>query len=88
MSLNTSVSLAQFGATPMALTPSTAQIRVDQVGALMGNTNPPNDLKPDNLHDGLLDDFDGNGVVNSNDITTFFQAYSNDSLNSVPAASV
>ena len=86
LSLNTSVSIAQYGASFMGLSALSTPVRVDQVGLLMGNTNPPNDLKPDNLHDGLLDDFDGNGVVNSNDITTFFQAYSTGALSSSPVA--
>jgi PKD repeat protein len=86
LSLNTSVSIAQYGASFMGLSALSVPVRVDQVGPLMGNTNPPNDLKPDNLHDGLLDDFDGNGVVNSNDITTFFQAYSTGALSSSPVA--
>ena len=86
MSLNTSVSMAQYGASYMSISALNDPVRVDQVGALMGNPNAPNDLKPDNLHDGLLDDFDGNGVVNSNDVTTFFQAWSTGALNSVPVA--
>ncbi|MFH0968731.1 MAG: PKD domain-containing protein [Methanobacteriota archaeon] len=86
MSLNTSVSIAQYGSSFMSLSPVSTGIRVDQVGALLGYPNPPNDLKPDNLHDGLLDDFDGNGVVNSNDVTTFFLAYSNGALTTVPVA--
>ncbi len=86
MNLNTSVSTAQFGSSFMGLSSPGAPIRVSYVPALTGYTNPPNDLKPDSTHDGLIDDFDGNGVVNSNDVTVFFQQWSKDYLNSYPVA--
>ena len=86
MSLNVSASTAQFGDSFMGLTPTSAPIRVNSVGALTGYTNPPNDLKPSLTHDGLIDDFDGNGIVNSNDVTVFFQQWSKDYLNSYPVA--
>jgi PKD repeat protein len=79
-------SIAQYGSSFMTLTHIPAGIHVYEIGALLGNPNPPGDLKPDGLHDGLLDDFDGNGVVNSNDVTTFFQAWSTGALSSVPVA--
>lgn len=86
MSLNVSASTAQFGESFMGLTSTSAPILVSSVGALIGYTTPPNDLKPDLTHDGLIDDFDGNGIVNSNDVTVFFQQWSKDYLNSYPVA--
>lgn len=83
LSLNTTSSYALYGATPLALSPVSIPVRVYQVGPILGNVNPPNDLKPDLQHDGLIDDFDGNGVVNSNDLTTFFNAITAGSLSPV-----
>jgi len=74
-------STAQYGSSFMALNNMTTAIHVYQVPALPGLSSTPNDLKPD-AHDGLLDDFDGNGVVNLKDVTTFFQAWSAGSLGS------
>ncbi|HWQ65490.1 MAG TPA: PKD domain-containing protein [Methanospirillum sp.] len=85
MALNTTVSEALYGSSFMGLSATPAPVRVDFVGAILGNPNPPNDLKPDNSHDGLLDDFNGNGVVNSQDVTTFFNAWAAGSLSGLPA---
>lgn len=37
-------------------------------------------------HDGLLDDFNGNRVIDMNDIVVFFQAWSYGVTNSLPVA--
>ena len=34
--------------------------------------------------DGLVDDFDGNGIINSNDARVFFNAYTDGKLNQNP----
>lgn len=83
MRMNSS-STAQYGSLFYSLTNTPAVIRSYRVTALPGYSSDPADLKPDNLHDGLIDDFDGNGVVNSHDITVFFQAWSAGSLSSYP----
>jgi PKD repeat protein len=81
--LNSS-SVAQYGASFMSLNHIPAGIHVYQVPPLPGYTSPPQDLKPDGLRDGLLDDFDGNGAVNSADVRVFFLAYSTGALSSYP----
>jgi PKD repeat protein len=85
MRLNSS-SMAQYGSSFITLNNVPAAIHVYQVSPLPGYSSPPADLKPDNMHDGLLDDFDGNGVVNSNDVTVFFRAWAAGSLSSYPVA--
>ncbi len=85
MRLNSS-SIAQYGASFMSLTHLPAAIHSYQVSPLPGFSQSPSDLKPDGQNDGLVDDFDGNGVVNANDVTVFFRAWSAGSLQSAPVA--
>ncbi len=76
MSLNSS-SYAQNG-TPnvMALKGLNASISVFEIDTLPGQTRKPQDTN----HDGLIDDFDGNGVINFADVTTFFKALNQGAL--------
>jgi PKD repeat protein len=83
MRLNSS-SIAQYGASFMTLLSSPLGIHVYEIGPLPGFTSSPQDIRPAGLNDGLLDDFDGNGAVNSADVRVFFEAYSNGALSSFP----
>jgi PKD repeat protein len=63
-----------------------ATITTSAVPALPGYPNQPKDLWPSIVHDGLLDDFDGNGVVNTNDVVVFFNAYAHGHLSGLDPA--
>lgn len=76
LSFNVSSSSAQYGSSYMSLTGNVpADIHVYEVSVLPGQSNPPTDIWPAGEHDGLIDDFDGNGVVNTNDVTVFFNTW-------------
>jgi hypothetical protein len=74
LALNAS-SIAQYGSSFVSLSGIPAQIHVYDVPALPGYSNRPGDLWPAGIHDGLIDDFDGNGVVNTADVTVFFNTW-------------
>ncbi|NLV28405.1 MAG: PKD domain-containing protein [Methanomicrobiales archaeon] len=76
MSLNLTKSSALNGVTPLSLTGIPAQVHAYDVSPLPGQTNRPTDIRPTGIHDGLIDDFDGNGNVNTADVTLFFNEYS------------
>ncbi len=87
ISLNVSVSEAVYGSSSyISLSGTDNPVHVDVVKPLLSYTNSPKDLKPDYWHDGLVDDLDGNGVVNLQDVYTFMQAYVADEFNSRPIA--
>lgn len=71
LTLNSS-SIAQYDSSFMSLSGVPADIHVYEVGPLPGYSNKPGDIWPPGLHDGLIDDFDGNGVVNTADVSVFF----------------
>lgn len=79
-------STAQYGASFMSLTGVPGDIHVYSIGPLPGYTNPPGDLWPAGIHDGLIDDFDGNGAVNTADVTAFFNAKAGGALVGLPVA--
>ena len=68
-------SIAQYGSSFMSLTGVPADIHVYAVSPLPGYSNKPADIWPPGVHDGLIDDFDGNGVVNTADVTVFFNTW-------------
>jgi len=74
LTLNTT-SIAQYGSSFMSLSGIPADIHVYDVPPLPGYTNRPADIWPPGVHDGLIDDFDGNGVVNTADVTVFFNTW-------------
>jgi len=69
-----------YGSSKMEISGIPATITTSAVPALPPYQNQPKDLWPSIVHDGLLDDFDGNGVVNTNDVVVFFNAYAHGHL--------
>lgn len=87
LSFNASSSSAQYGSSYMSLTGNVpADIHVYEVGVLPGQSIPPTDIWPAGEHDGLIDDFDGNGVVNTNDVKVFFKTWVNTGFAGMPIA--
>lgn len=83
LALNAS-SMAQYGSSFMSLSGVPADIHVYAVSPLPGYSNRPGDIRPPGVHDGLIDDFDGNGVVNTADVTAFFNTWVNDGFTGMP----
>lgn len=79
-----STSSAQYDSSSMSLSGQAADIHVYSLAPLPGYENSPADLWPTGVHDGLLDDFDGNGVVNTADVSAFHTAWTYGSLEGLP----
>ncbi|HPP79026.1 MAG TPA: hypothetical protein PLA23_12480, partial [Methanospirillum sp.] len=77
-------SIAQYGSSFMSLSGIPADIHVYDVPPLPGYTNRPADIWPPGVHDGLIDDFDGNGVVNTADVTVFFNTWVSGGFTGMP----
>ena len=84
LTLNVSSSIAQYGSSFMLLSGVPADIHVYAVSPLPGYSNRPGDIWPPGVHDGLIDDFDGNGVVNTADVTVFFNTWVSDGFTGLP----
>lgn len=68
---------------PVSITPSAySSIVVYSIPPLQKLLKAPRDMN----HDGLLDDFNGNHVIDTNDVVVFFQSWSNGITNSLPAS--
>jgi|GEM_PF-596992 len=67
----------------MILTLIQANLTTCAVPVLPGGVGQPRDIWPTNVHDGLVDDFDGNGVVNTKDVQVFFNAWSKGALDNL-----
>ncbi len=83
LTLNSS-SIAMYGSSFMVLSGVTTDIHVYDVPPLPGYTNRPGDTWPPGIHDGLIDDFNGDGVVDTKDVTAFFNAWVSDGLDGMP----
>jgi hypothetical protein len=68
---------------PIPITPYPySSIVVYSIPPLQASLNAPRDMN----HDGFLDDFNGNRVIDINDIVVFFQSWSFGITNSLPVA--
>lgn len=66
---------------PVPITPSSySSIIVYSIPPLQASLDAPRDMN----HDGLLDDFNGNHIIDTNDVVIFFQAWSTGVTNSLP----
>ncbi|OQB38150.1 MAG: PKD domain protein [Euryarchaeota archaeon ADurb.Bin165] len=83
LKLNSS-SVAQYGSSFMTLTGVPADIHVYEVGPLPGYSKKPGDIWPLGVHDGLIDDFDGNGQVNTKDVDVFFNTWVSEGFAGMP----
>ncbi len=71
ITFNTS-SNAGNGSYSMTLTGTTARVNVYKIDTFTGESLPPQDTD----HDGYIDDFNGNGRIEFEDVTTFFRLVS------------
>ncbi len=71
----------QKGINPLTLTSSPVNLTTYHLNPFTGYGNRPQDLN----HDGLVDDFDGNGVANSQDVIVFFHTLTAGECSATPA---
>ncbi|NLW77540.1 MAG: PKD domain-containing protein [Methanomicrobiales archaeon] len=69
-----------YGSSKMNISGIQGNIRTSGVPVLPGYENQPRDLWPKLVHDGLIDDFNGDGQVNTKDVYVFFNAYAHGHL--------
>lgn len=77
-------SIVQWNSSFMTLLSVPGSIIVNETSVIPGQTNLPQDTN----HDGLIDDFNGDGVINTYDVNVFFAAYNAGTLSALPVSTI